>query len=119
MTTTPDDDYPDSWKPAEVRRREDRVDAVEAELWLASLSPAELQATLLRVRGIADAAQIQPHRLPAPRYRRRDVGGRVPVPLTNILSGATLLRPANSATKRPRKSHRGRRGGRHAHREIG
>ena len=57
MTTQPDDapvdDYPQAWRPPE------RVDLDEAaqiaplavEQWLASASPAELQATLARARG--------------------------------------------------------------------
>jgi hypothetical protein len=53
MTTAPDDsdDYPRAWQPRERRERDNALNPTEAELWLASLSPAELQAVLMRVRG--------------------------------------------------------------------
>ena len=54
MTSQPDEapptDYPDSRKSAEVRRREERVNLLEAEIWLGSLSPAQLQEVLTRAR---------------------------------------------------------------------
>jgi hypothetical protein len=54
MTTEPEpaDDYPDSWKTADIRRREAAPGPAEFERWLASLSPAELQAALMRARGL-------------------------------------------------------------------
>jgi len=53
MTTTepPDDSYPSNWRPREAVERDRALDPTEAELWLGSLSPAELQATLKRARG--------------------------------------------------------------------
>jgi hypothetical protein len=53
MTTTEptDDSYPASWRPREAVERDRALDPTEAELWLGSLSPAELQATLKRARG--------------------------------------------------------------------
>ena len=54
MTTPPDEeptDYPDAWKSADVRSREARLDPLEAEMWLAALSPVELAQVLHRVRG--------------------------------------------------------------------
>jgi hypothetical protein len=52
MTTEPvDDSYPAEWKPREAVERDKALDPTEAELWLASLSPAELQAALMRGRG--------------------------------------------------------------------
>lgn len=53
MTTQPidDDSYPSAWTPAHIRERDNALDTTEAELWLSSLSPAELQAVLLRTRG--------------------------------------------------------------------
>jgi hypothetical protein len=50
-STEVDDSYPQAWKPRERLDRDHELDPTEAELWLGSLSPAELQATLLRVRG--------------------------------------------------------------------
>jgi hypothetical protein len=53
VSTEPDDDpsaYPDSWKTADIRRRE-ADDTTDHERWLSSLSPAELALTLRRVRG--------------------------------------------------------------------
>ena len=51
MTTTepPDDSYPPGWTPRWAPK-DNRPDLTEAELWLGSLSPTELQATLLRAR---------------------------------------------------------------------
>jgi hypothetical protein len=46
-----DDSYPDSWKPRKARQRDNALNPTEAELWLASLSAAELAAVLARVRG--------------------------------------------------------------------
>jgi hypothetical protein len=46
-----DDSYPDAWRPAHIREREAALNPTEAELWLGSLSPAELQAALQRARG--------------------------------------------------------------------
>ena len=54
MTTRPDEpptDYPDAWKSADVRSREAHLDPLDAEVWLAALSPVELAQTLHRVRG--------------------------------------------------------------------
>jgi hypothetical protein len=51
MTEQPDDSYPSSWRPREARERDRAVDLTEAEIWLGSLSPAELQVTLKRARG--------------------------------------------------------------------
>jgi hypothetical protein len=54
MTTAPDEgptDYPDAWKSADVRSREERIDPLEAEIWLAALTPVELAQVLTRVRG--------------------------------------------------------------------
>ena len=53
MTSTEpvDDSYPASWRPREAVERENALDPLEAELWLGSLSPAELQAVLARARG--------------------------------------------------------------------
>ena len=52
MTEQPDDSsYPAAWKPSYIRERDRALDLTEAEIWLGSLSPAELQATLTRARG--------------------------------------------------------------------
>jgi uncharacterized protein YdaT len=54
MTTAPepdDDSYPSNWKPREAVERDRAIDLTEAELWLGSLSPAELQLALQRARG--------------------------------------------------------------------
>jgi hypothetical protein len=55
MSTEPepavDDSYPPSWRPREAIERDNALNLTEAELWLGSLSPAELQAALLRARG--------------------------------------------------------------------
>ena len=56
MPTTPDpvdDSYPEQWKPQHIKDRDKKIDPTEAELWLGSLSPAELQAALIRARGCA------------------------------------------------------------------
>jgi hypothetical protein len=53
MSTEPEPvEYPDSWKTADIRRREAVPGPAEFERWLASLSPAELQAALMRARGL-------------------------------------------------------------------
>ena len=53
--TTPeaDDSYPSNWKPRERVDLDEtaQIAPLAVEQWLASASPAELQATLLRVRG--------------------------------------------------------------------
>jgi hypothetical protein len=55
MTTEPepiDDSYPDSWKTADILRREEASNTTaDREAWLATLSPSELALTLRRVRG--------------------------------------------------------------------
>ena len=47
----PPTDYPPNWKPREARDRDRALDLTDAEAWLGSLSPAELQAALQRARG--------------------------------------------------------------------
>jgi len=49
--STPDDSYPASWRPREAKECAEKLDPTEAELWLGSLTPAELQAALIRARG--------------------------------------------------------------------
>jgi hypothetical protein len=53
MTTTPepvDDSYPDAWKPRERVQRDDELEPLAVEAFIASLSPAELQSLLTRAR---------------------------------------------------------------------
>jgi hypothetical protein len=52
MSEPPDDSYPDSWRPREAVDRDNALNPTEAELWLASLSPAEFQAVMMRVKGL-------------------------------------------------------------------
>ena len=47
-----DDSYPSAWRPRGAVERDNALDPTEAELWLASLSPAEFQAVMVRVRGL-------------------------------------------------------------------
>ena len=57
MTTQPDDDrYPEAWRPAWAPEfpepePESKLEPLAVEVWLASLSEDELEATLQRARG--------------------------------------------------------------------
>ena len=96
LTTTPeppDDSYPAYWRPAEVRRREESLNPTEAELWLGSLSPAELQAALVRAQGeTADGQrpQASPTAAGSPRTSPRPAG-TLPGPLKNLLAAHSVL----------------------------
>jgi hypothetical protein len=52
MSEPPDDSYPDTWRPREAVDRDNTLNPTEAELWLASPSPAEFQAVMMRVKGL-------------------------------------------------------------------
>ena len=41
-----------SWRPPEAVQRDNALQPTEAELWLASLTPAEFQAVMMRVKGL-------------------------------------------------------------------
>ena len=48
----PDDSYPSSWRPREAIARDEAVEPLAAEVWLASLDEQELTQLLQRVRGM-------------------------------------------------------------------
>jgi hypothetical protein len=52
MTTEPepvDDSYPSSWRPSYIRERDEALEPLAVETWLASLPPRELQLLLAKI----------------------------------------------------------------------